>query len=76
MASSTTLDKSNSPNLVSFSGYTILMKKIKNHIATCECCRKSLSLDNNKEAGSEPAPNADTHHMHNRVQARTGSESD
>lgn len=44
-------------SVISTAGYSILLEKIKKHIATCECCREALKSDNNNEAGNQPAPN-------------------
>ena len=61
MASSTTLNKNSSGGAAPAANLAddiSLMRKIKAHLANCQCCRDALNSEDNNGAGIQPAPSS------------------
>jgi hypothetical protein len=61
MANSATLNKNSSGGAApaaNLADEISLMRKIKAHLANCQCCKDALSSEDNIGAGIQPAPSS------------------
>lgn len=72
MSATTSIYKSDSLLPVTFANDILLLKRLKNHIATCNCCKQALQ---SLEAGCEPAPSKNTDATHQTARKERYNES-